>query len=46
MDTDAEIPDEFFYLFEESREPLTDVAGYLPCGCHGSQREHTCGPLD
>ncbi|MFI1993214.1 hypothetical protein [Actinoplanes sp. NPDC020271] len=26
--------------------PLTDVGGYLACGCHGSQREHTCGPLD
>jgi hypothetical protein len=25
---------------------LLDVGGYLPCGCHGSQREHTCGPLD
>lgn len=26
--------------------PLTDFGGYLACGCHGSQREHTCGPLD
>jgi hypothetical protein len=26
--------------------PLLDVGGYLACGCHGSQREHTCGPLD
>jgi hypothetical protein len=25
--------------------PLLDVGGYLACGCHGSQREHTCGPL-
>lgn len=25
---------------------LTDVGGYLACGCHGSQPEHTCGPLD
>lgn len=25
---------------------LLDVGGYLACGCHGSQREHTCGPLD
>lgn len=22
--------------------PITDPAGYLPCGCHGSQRDHTC----
>jgi hypothetical protein len=27
-------------------EPITDVGGYLSCGCHGSQRDHTCGPLD
>jgi hypothetical protein len=26
--------------------PLTDPDGYLACGCHGSQRDHTCGPLD
>lgn len=26
--------------------PLLDVGGYLACGCHGSQREHTCGPAD
>ncbi|RZU49336.1 hypothetical protein EV385_1081 [Krasilnikovia cinnamomea] len=26
--------------------PLLDVGGYLACGCHGSQRDHTCGPLD
>lgn len=24
--------------------PLLDVGGYLACGCHGSQREHTCEP--
>jgi hypothetical protein len=22
--------------------PLLDIGGYLACGCHGSQREHTC----
>lgn len=22
--------------------PITDAGGYLECGCHGSQREHTC----
>lgn len=22
---------------------ILDAAGNLPCGCHGSQREHTCG---
>ncbi|MFG1658092.1 hypothetical protein ACGFIY_16345 [Micromonospora chersina] len=27
-------------------DPLVDVAGYLPCGCHASQRDHTCIPLD
>ncbi len=27
-------------------DPLLDVGGYLTCGCHGSQREHTCGPPD
>ncbi|WP_328851525.1 hypothetical protein OG994_28255 [Micromonospora globbae] len=26
--------------------PLLDVSGYLACGCHGSQREHTCQPND
>ena len=26
--------------------PLLDVGGYLACGCHGSQPEHTCNPLD
>jgi hypothetical protein len=26
-------------------EPITDVAGYLSCGCHGTQREHTCIPF-
>ncbi len=24
---------------------LLDSGGYLSCGCHGSQRDHTCGPL-
>ncbi|MDR7277639.1 hypothetical protein [Catenuloplanes atrovinosus] len=24
------------------REPITDPAGYLPCGCHGTTREHHC----
>lgn len=23
-------------------DPITDQAGYLDCGCHGSRREHTC----
>ena len=23
-------------------DPVLDVGGYLACGCHGSQREHTC----
>ncbi|BCJ65883.1 hypothetical protein [Polymorphospora rubra] len=27
-------------------DDLIDVGGYLSCGCHGSQRDHTCGPLD
>ena len=27
-------------------EPVTDWAGYLPCGCHGSQRDHTCIPFN
>ncbi|MGC5318530.1 hypothetical protein ACPXB5_07285 [Micromonospora arida] len=26
--------------------PLLDSAGYLACGCHGSQGEHTCIPFD
>ncbi|MDM4720363.1 hypothetical protein QTQ03_12550 [Micromonospora sp. WMMA1363] len=26
--------------------PLLDVGGYLVCGCHGSQREHTCTSSD
>jgi len=26
--------------------PLLDVGGYLACGCHGSQREHTCTDND
>ncbi|GAA2603035.1 hypothetical protein GCM10010399_37320 [Dactylosporangium fulvum] len=30
----------------DTTDPLTDVGGYLSCGCHGSQPEHTCGPLD
>ena len=25
---------------------LLDTGGYLACGCHGSQRDHTCDPLD
>lgn len=25
---------------------ITDSAGYLSCGCHGSQKEHTCKPND
>jgi hypothetical protein len=25
---------------------LLDAGGYLPCGCHGSQRDHTCIPFD
>ncbi len=25
--------------------PLLDVGGYLACGCHGSQSEHTCKPF-
>jgi hypothetical protein len=25
--------------------PITDVGGYLSCGCHGSQRDHTCRPF-
>ncbi len=27
-------------------DPLLDSGGYLACGCHGSQRDHTCGPRD
>ncbi len=27
-------------------EPIVDTGGYLSCGCHGSQRDHTCGPPD
>lgn len=23
-------------------DPIADSGGYLPCGCHGSQPEHTC----
>lgn len=23
-------------------DPITDSGGYLSCGCHGSQRDHTC----
>lgn len=30
--------DDFFEDF------ITDSAGYLGCGCHCSQREHTCIP--
>jgi hypothetical protein len=26
--------------------PIVDSAGYLPCGCHGSQRDHTCEPAE
>jgi hypothetical protein len=26
--------------------PLLDAGGYLACGCHGSQREHTCTDND
>jgi hypothetical protein len=25
---------------------LLDTGGYLACGCHGSQRDHTCDPRD
>lgn len=25
-------------------EPVTDAGGYLACGCHGAQRDHSCGP--
>lgn len=28
--------------FSEVDAPITDSAGYLTCGCHGSQREHAC----
>lgn len=31
---------------EDFGEPLVDSGGYLRCGCHGSQRDHTCGPQD
>ena len=31
---------------EPMQVPLTDTGGYLNCGCHGSQRDHTCGPRD
>lgn len=23
---------------------ITDVAGYLPCGCHGTDHDHSCDP--
>ena len=26
--------------------PLLDSGGYLSCGCHGSQRDHTCIPFN
>ena len=29
-------------LRAEIVEPITDTAGYLSCGCHCSQRDHTC----
>jgi hypothetical protein len=24
--------------------PITDAGGYLPCGCLGTDRDHTCAP--
>lgn len=33
-------------VYDEMAELLLDTGGYLACGCHGSQREHTCGPRD
>ena len=26
-------------------EPIPDVGAYLSCGCHGTQRHHTCIPF-
>jgi hypothetical protein len=31
---------------EPEADPILDVGGYLPCGCHGTQRDHTCGPRE
>lgn len=31
---------------EEQAGPITDAGGYLACGCHGSRREHACGPRE
>jgi hypothetical protein len=28
-----------------TNDPITDVGGYLSCGCHGTQREHHCRPF-
>jgi hypothetical protein len=39
---DAPLPD----IEEPIQLPVTDSAGYLQCGCHGDQREHTCGPQE
>ncbi|MEQ4207921.1 hypothetical protein [Actinopolymorpha sp. B9G3] len=27
---------------QDEADPILDVGGYLPCGCHGTQRDHTC----
>ena len=27
---------------DDSVFDITDSGGYLPCGCHGSQADHTC----
>lgn len=27
---------------DEQDEPITDPAGAMPCGCYGTQRDHTC----
>jgi hypothetical protein len=38
---------EFLGLGDAGTEvPLLDTGGYLNCGCHGSQRDHTCTPDD
>ncbi|MEV4533402.1 hypothetical protein AB0J82_06175 [Asanoa sp. NPDC049518] len=45
-DIDGQLTESADYQTSAPQSPLLDPRGYLACGCHGTQRDHTCMPFD
>lgn len=42
LDVDAAPETGFLASIADLVPPIVDIGGYLPCGCHGDQRDHDC----